>query len=157
MKNHYLGRTFYNNTNSDVNKDPRPLSPHIQIYRWTIFSFTSIMHRITGLVLYVSVIIMSWALIYYAYFYSPVFFLDKDCDCMLMHSIKILLRSVVLVSAWGFTLSLYYHLLNGIRHLFFDVGYGFKLRTAEYSGAFVIFSSILLTVATWICITYLVI
>jgi succinate dehydrogenase / fumarate reductase cytochrome b subunit len=127
-----------------MNSKNRPLSPHIQIYKSQISSFTSILHRATGMFLYIGVVVICWAIVHYAY--QVEILVDGDveeqaCDC----SLKYLLY--IIVAAWSF--SLYYHLCNGIRHLFWDIGKGFDKKVANRNGVLVLLSSFALTAASF--------
>jgi len=120
----------------------KPTSPHLQIYRWNISSLTSIMHRLTGVALYVSLVFMAWGIFYYTYNTSPNN--NLHCDCFFTKIIHILFCGAVISSAF----CLYYHFCNGIRHLFWDIGKGFELKTAKKTGYLVIFLALLLTIIT---------
>ncbi|MFT7086693.1 MAG: succinate dehydrogenase / fumarate reductase cytochrome b subunit [Rickettsiales bacterium] len=126
------------------NPQERPLSPHIQIYKPQIGSLTSILHRLTGIFLYFGVVAISWAIIYYAYQVEIVIngeMIDgQSCSCTLKYVFY------AAVFAWAF--SLYYHLCNGIRHLFWDIGKGFDKETSIRNGILVLATSALLTVLT---------
>lgn len=117
----------------------RPLSPHLTIYKPQLTSMLSITHRITGFYLFCGIITMSW--IFFSFIYFPDFL--SDCfECINNNSIlSFLLKSMSLF--WIF--SLFYHLLNGIRHLFWDAGFGFNLKDTYISGKIVIVLSIGLT------------
>lgn len=128
----------------------RPTSPHLQIYRWNISSITSIMHRATGVVLYLSILLLAWYLTYYAYEVNPAGSVET-CDCPL----NILFKNLFFIAAIGITFSLYYHLANGIRHLFWDLGKGFELKDAKRNGYLVFFLATALTVASIGAATYL--
>lgn len=128
----------------------KPTSPHLQIYRWNISSITSIMHRATGVVLYLSILLISWYLTYYAYEVNPAESLET-CDCPL----NTLFANLFSLAVIGVTFSLYYHLCNGIRHLFWDLGKGFELKDAKRNGYLVLLSALTLTVATIGAATYL--
>lgn len=122
----------------------KPLSPHIQIYKPQISSFTSILHRATGIFLYIGTVIIFWVIVHYAYQIEilPTEILEeKICDCSF---IKYFLYAVVIL--WSFFL--YYHLCNGIRHLFWDIGKGFDKQTANNNGLLVILASFLLTISS---------
>jgi succinate dehydrogenase / fumarate reductase cytochrome b subunit len=121
--------------------DLRPLSPHIQIYKPQITSITSIMHRITGVISFIGLLMFCWLIVYNVYFssYSDT----TPCDCISIEILNIL-RYIALV---GLIFSLYYHLCNGIRHLFWDAGKGFDIQTANKTGKIVILIAVLLTVA----------
>lgn len=124
-------------------KKTRPTSPHLQIYKWNISSFTSILHRFTGVALYVSIVAICWYVVYYAYQIN-IAQSDESCDCPLNAIIdKIFTLAVVFV-----TFALYYHFCNGIRHLFWDLGKGFEKETAKTNGLLVITFSVIFTAAT---------
>lgn len=121
-----------------MTKDNRPLSPHIQIYKPQITSFTSILHRVTGVALYVGVVLICALISYYTY---QTNILDQDiyeCDCKF---IRYTIYTVIFL--WSF--ALYYHLCNGVRHLFWDIGKGFEIQTAKKTGIIAILSALLLT------------
>lgn len=122
----------------------RPISPHLTVYKPQISSVLSILHRITGAFLFFSVIFLSWLLVLVimqgsgiAPFEKTTEFLDATLDTMLF---KLFLLSVAFC--------LYYHLLNGIRHLFWDAGYGFEIKSMKISGIFVVALSLFCTGAT---------
>ena len=127
----------------------RPTSPHLQIYKWNISSFTSILHRFTGVALYFSIVAISWYVVFYAYqvnIAEP----SEACDCPLT---KIL--NFIFISAAAFvTFALYYHFCNGVRHLFWDIGKGFNKETAATNGFLVIILSIIFTFITFGTIIY---
>lgn len=113
---------------------PRPLSPHLQVYRLQITSLLSISHRIAGLGLLFGLIILLvflYALaegkatygMFLELWHNPILFFIKIC----------------------FVLALCYHFLNGLRHLFWDIGVGFSLKYVSISGWLVILLSIGLT------------
>ena len=127
-----------------MTKDNRPLSPHIQIYKPQISSFTSIMHRATGIFLYFGVVIIAWAIVHYTYQVEislTGLAQGASCDCEFT---KYFLTTVVII--WAFCL--YYHLCNGIRHLFWDIGKGFDKEVAKRNGILVIATSLILTFAS---------
>lgn len=120
------------------NTTNRPLSPHLTIYRWPITMTLSILHRITGGALAVgSILIVYWL---WAAAYSP------EAFDMLTQCAGGMLGRVVLV-AWS--AAFYYHLLNGIRHLFWDMGTGLEVDVAKRSAWIVLFGTVVLTVITW--------
>ena len=116
----------------------RPLSPHLQIYRLPILALISISHRATGVLLAAgSIVLVYWLA---AVASGPGAFADAQA----------LLGSIVgRVLLLALTFSLFYHLANGIRHLFWDAGFGFELRTARASGMLVIVASVVLTLVAW--------
>ena len=119
----------------------RPLSPHLQIYKPQLTSILSILHRATGVTLSMgSVILVSWII---------ALTLGEETYVIYTKIINHWFNHLVLM---GFTFGVFYHLSNGIRHLFWDAGYGYGLREAYISGSLVIFSSLLLTGMTWLLI-----
>ncbi|MCL1633493.1 succinate dehydrogenase, cytochrome b556 subunit [Luteimonas sp. SX5] len=116
----------------------RPLSPHLQVYRWQITMTMSILHRVTGCALAVGAFGLAWWLLamaaggdHYANF----------AQCLASPLGKFVL--------FGFTASLVYHLFNGIRHLLWDAGRGFDIPAVYKSGYTVIALSIIVTAALW--------
>lgn len=119
---------------ADVNRGNRPLSPHLQIYKPQITSMLSILHRVTGVGLTLGAMLVVWWLLAAAT--GPDYF--AFVDGLLTSWIGTL---VMLGSAWA----LCYHLANGIRHLVWDLGFGFELDTVTKSGYAVLGASVLLT------------
>ena len=119
----------------------RPRSPHLQIYKPQITSVLSILHRGTGIVLSIgSIILVLW-----------IVTLTLGESTYLMYS-NIINNWFGKFIIFGFTFALFYHLSNGIRHLFWDAGYGYDLNHAYISGISVIISSLLLTSMTWLIV-----
>ena len=118
---------------------PRPLSPHLQIYRPQLTSVLSILHRATGVVLGVGAVFLTWWLI--SAVEGPEEF-DRVQGILGSWFGRIILL--------GFTFSLYYHLCNGIRHLFWDLGFGFELTTVYKTGWTVVIASVAFTVLSWL-------
>jgi succinate dehydrogenase / fumarate reductase, cytochrome b subunit len=118
----------------------RPLAPNIQIYRPQMTSVLSILHRITGVALGLgSILLVYWVVAAAA---GPDRFAGAQG----------------LIGSWfgylilfGFSVALFFHLANGIRHLFWDAGYGFTLRAAYTSGTVVLAATAVLTAIAWIC------
>jgi succinate dehydrogenase / fumarate reductase cytochrome b subunit len=122
-----------------MRNDTRPLSPNLQIYRPQLTSVLSITHRLTGVVLSAgAVLLVAWLGAAAA---GPRSYavLDEFLGSWL---------GLALLFAWTFCL--FFHLCNGIRHLLWDAGYGFELRTIYASGWAVLAVSALLTLAAWI-------
>jgi len=124
---------------ADVNRGNRPLSPHLSIYRWQITMAMSILHRITGVSLTLGALLVVWWLLAAAT--GPGYF--ATVDGLITSWIGNL---ILLGSSWA----LCYHLLNGIRHLVWDIGIGFEVETADKTGIAVIAGSAVLTLALWI-------
>ena len=120
-------------------ENKRPLSPHIQIYRWHVSSLVSISHRITGIINIIAItLICLWV--------SSIFISEKNYEI-----INILLSSkigkfIILGLTWSFS----FQVLSEIRHLIMDLGYGFELKTSKITGLLVIFGSLILTVIFYI-------
>lgn len=122
---------------------PRPLSPHLQVYKPQLTSILSILHRGTGIVLSIgSIFLVSWIL---------VLTLGESAYQIYSQLVNNWFGKLVI---FGFTFGLFYHLSNGIRHLFWDAGYGYDLKDAYISGFAVIFSSISLTLITWLIVYF---
>jgi len=117
----------------------RPLSPHLQVYRPQLTSVLSITHRATGVALAAGTLLLVWWLVAAAT--GPAQFSTVQT---VMGS---WLGKLVLL---GWTFSLFFHLANGIRHLFWDAGIGFELKTTYASGWAVVAASIVLTALAWI-------
>ncbi len=119
-------------------QDDRPLSPHVGIYRWQISNTLSILHRITGFGLTLGLIPL--ALWLWGVAYEPGLY-----DWM-HYGFTSLPGKVMLV---GWTLAFFYHLGNGIRHLNWDIGRGFKLDEMTASGQLVVVFAVAMTIFTW--------
>ena len=122
-----------------MNDSKNPLSPHLQIYRWHISSLLSITHRISGVINLLALILIFFWLI----FLSSG---ENNYELFLL-IINSFLGKFILI---GFTWSMSFHLLSGIRHLVWDLGYGFEIKTANITGAIVIISSLVLTIIFWL-------
>jgi len=118
--------------------EKRPLSPDIQIYRPQLTSVLSISHRVTGIALSIgTLLLVSWLI-------------AAAAGPQVYSAIQGLLSSWLgLFLMFGWTFSLFFHLCNGIRHLAWDAGYGFDLRTIYASGWTVLAASTVLTMAAW--------
>jgi len=117
----------------------RPLSPHLGIYRWQWTMALSILHRATGIVLAAGTVLL-------------VYWLWSAAGGPESHA-----RAQALIAGWfgrlclfGWTVALFYHLFNGIRHLAWDAGKGFELRTAYVSGMAVVAATITASVLAWV-------
>lgn len=117
----------------------RPLSPHLQIYRWPITMATSIVHRATGVALAGGMAFLAWWLIAAA--------AGPDAFAAVQAFNGSWLGRLLLL---GWTWSLVYHLCNGIRHLCWDAGIGYDLPTVRASGWLVVAASVILTLGAWI-------
>lgn len=118
---------------------PRPLSPHLQVYRLPLVALMSITHRITGVGLVLGTILLAAWLGSGAY--SPAAY--AEMSAFLGSWLGYLLL-------FGWSVALYFHLCNGIRHLFWDIGRGFELVDAKRANGIVLAAAGLLTIVTWI-------
>ncbi len=117
----------------------RPLSPHIQIYRWQWTMSLSILHRATGIALAGGTLLLTWWIVAAAA--GPAHFATAQS----------FIGSIVgQILLFGWTASLFYHLCNGIRHLLWDTGKGLELGSARASGLFVVAAAAGLTILAWI-------
>ena len=122
-----------------MNDSKNPLSPHLQIYRWHISSLLSITHRISGVINLLALILIFFWLLFFS-------FGESNYELFLL-IINSFFGKFILI---GFTWSMSFHLLSGIRHLVWDLGYGFEIKTANISGVIVIISSLALTIIFWL-------
>ncbi|MGI8561635.1 MAG: succinate dehydrogenase, cytochrome b556 subunit [Luteimonas sp.] len=116
----------------------RPLSPHLQVYRWQITMTMSILHRASGVILTVGAFGLAWWLLAVAQGGEAY---SRAAAC--------LASPFGLVVLAGFSLALVYHLLNGIRHLLWDAGWGFEIPEIYRSGYTVAALTVVLTAAIW--------
>jgi succinate dehydrogenase / fumarate reductase cytochrome b subunit len=117
---------------------PRPISPHLQVYRWQLTSVLSILHRASGVFLALGVVpLVGWLVTAAA---GPAWF-----DCAQQVAGSIIGRSLLFVWTGAF----FYHLLNGVRHLAWDAGWGFELSTTYRTGWAVLIVATVLTVVAW--------
>jgi succinate dehydrogenase / fumarate reductase, cytochrome b subunit len=122
-----------------MKNNQNPISPHLQIYRWHISSLLSITHRIAGLVNLLALILM--------FFWLLTFSLGESNYELFLLAINSFFGQFILI---GFTWSMSFHILSGIRHLTWDMGYGFSIKVANLSGIIVIISSLVLTIIFWL-------
>ncbi len=118
----------------------RPLSPHIMVYRWSVTMASSITHRITGVGLTLGMLLVVWGLMALAS--GPEAY---ACFTAAAGSVP------GLIVLFGFAWAVSFHLLNGIRHLVWDVGYGFSLPVAKASGLAVYGLSIIFALVIFAC------
>lgn len=117
----------------------RPLSPHLQVYRPQLTSILSIIHRMTGVALAVGALLFTYWLTSAAY--GPEAFA----------------RAQAFMGSWfgnlilfGWTFALFYHLCNGIRHMAWDVGFGYEISQVNRSGIVMVVIAVTLTAVTWV-------
>lgn len=122
-----------------ANGSGRPLSPHLQVYKFEWTMALSITHRITGVGLAVGTLLLTWWLVAAAA--GPESFARAQ---------KFIGSGLGLLLMFGWTWALFYHLANGIRHLVWDAGYSFELKNAEKGAYIVAAASLGLTILAWI-------
>ena len=130
-----VGRT------SDGKLVRRPLSPHLQVYKPQITTLTSILHRITGVALAAGTVLLVWWLVAAA-----------TSDRAYAAATWFIGSWIGLLMLFGWTLAMWFHFCNGIRHLFWDFGYGFDLPTAHATGRATLIGAVALTVLTWLLV-----
>ena len=117
----------------------KPLSPHIQIYSWNISSLISISHRITGIINIVALTIIC--------FWIALFLFGNSIYDIVQNILNSFFEKLLVI---GITWSFSFQILSEIRHLFWDLGYGFELKTSKISGVIVIFGSFIITILIYI-------
>ena len=122
---------------ADVKRIERPLSPHLQIYRWQVPMLTSILTRITGHALVAGVVLGVWWLLAAAT--SEAYFQTANAVATSWFGDLVFTGSL-----WA----VWYHYLAGLRHLYYDAGHGLDIPTAEKLGWVCIIGSVVLTVIT---------
>jgi succinate dehydrogenase / fumarate reductase cytochrome b subunit len=118
----------------------RPLSPHLQVYRWQITMTMSILHRATGVALAIGAFGVAWWLL-------AVAGGAESHATFQAFSASWFGR----IALFGLSFCLVYHLLNGLRHLLWDVGYGYEIPKLYATGWTVVALSVLITGAVWFC------
>ncbi|MBS9778294.1 MAG: succinate dehydrogenase, cytochrome b556 subunit [Gammaproteobacteria bacterium] len=117
--------------------DNRPMSPHLDVYRWRITMLSSILHRASGS------------------------FVSLGLFILVLRVLMIAVNGAENFSEFGFfmntfwfvwSMAIYYHMCNGIRHLVWDAGHGFEVKTAENSAKIVMVATVVLTVVTWLVV-----
>jgi succinate dehydrogenase / fumarate reductase cytochrome b subunit len=122
-------------------KAERPLSPHLQIFRWYLTMALSIAHRVTGSALALGLFLLTWWLLALAS--GPEAFATVQSVMRSWFGILVL---------FGYTFVVFFHFANGVRHLVWDAGYGFDPKTAYHSGIAVLAIAGAMTVVTWLIV-----
>lgn len=117
----------------------RPLSPHLQVYRWPISMALSISHRITGVGLAFGTLLMTWWLVAAA--------LGERSFAVVQGFLASPIGVLLLL---GWSAALIFHLFTGIRHLVWDIGHGFDDRAYRNSARAVVVATVATTVIVWI-------
>lgn len=121
-----------------MSETQRPLSPHLQIYRWQLTMVMSISHRMAG-------IMLSLGAVYLAAWVVALAVGPEAFACI--NGLATAWYGQILLLAW--TVALFYHLCNGIRHLAWDTGWGLELGRAYATGWAVLIATVVLTVGAW--------
>lgn len=121
-------------------KKERPLSPHITIYKPQLSSILSISHRMSGVFNFLGMLFFLWWVVFLAFATVPY------SETMVYMFFQSIFGRLVLL-AWTF--SLFLHMCTGIRHLFWDMGYGFGVQTMTRTGLFAVAMAVILTAFTW--------
>ena len=117
----------------------RPLSPHLHVYKPQLTSVLSILHRATGIALSLGAL------------YLAIWVICAAADAQTYATFQSFNASIVgRIVLGGWLFCAFYHLCNGIRHLFWDAGYGFELKDAYRSGWIVVAVALIATAASWI-------
>ena len=119
--------------------DSRPLSPHLQVYKLPLTAMMSVLHRGTGVVISIGTLLLVWVLAKAAG--------GESAYAGTQNLLGSWFGTLVLI---GFTFSLYAHFCNGLRHLIWDMGYGFDVDKANRGAMVSLGAAIALTVLTWI-------
>ena len=118
-----------------MQNDKNPLSPHLQIYKWQISSLLSITHRIVGVINILAItLICIWTLSLLAG--------ENTYEITHLFLKSLFGKFIIVFLCWTFS----FHILNEIRHLIWDMGYGFDLRVAKITGVLAFFGSFVLTI-----------
>jgi succinate dehydrogenase / fumarate reductase cytochrome b subunit len=120
-------------------KIERPISPHLQTYRWTLTMAMSIVHRATGVALYAGTILLAWWLMATAS--------GPTAYATLQGFASSILGRLILL---GYTWALIHHLLSGLRHLIWDLGYGYGPAEREWLTRAALIGGIVLTIVLWV-------
>jgi len=119
--------------------EKNPLSPHLQIYGWHISSLLSITHRIIGIVNIVAIILICiWT--------TSLLFGEENYEAIKNFTQSFFGKFIIIILSWSFS----FHILNEIRHLIWDLGYGFDLKTSKVTGVLTIVGSLVLTVLIYL-------
>ena len=117
----------------------RPLSPHIQIYKWHISSLVSISHRITGIINFFAItLICLW--------FAFILLGESNYEIINLFLKSYFGKFIIIGITWSFS----FQMLSEIRHLIMDIGYGFELKKTKITGLLVIFGSFILTIIIYL-------
>ena len=124
-----------------MSKEKQPLSPHLSVYKWQVTNTLSILHRLSGFALFI------------VGFSLSIWILSISIGQEMFDAISSIFISPIAIALWVLvTQAFFYHFLNGIRHLFWDIGKGFETIELKISGGIVVILSLILTVLFWLYI-----
>ena len=117
----------------------RPLSPHIQIYKWHISSLVSISHRITGIINILAITLM-------CIWFALILLSESNYEIIKIFLQTFVGKFILIGITWSFS----FQILSEIRHLIMDLGYGFDLKITKITGLLVIIGSLILTILIYL-------
>lgn len=118
--------------------DSRPMSPHTTVWNWHLTMAASILHRMTGIALYVGMLlVVAWL---FAAAAGPDYYQPMT---------DVMAHPLAQLALFGFTLAALYHTLSGVRHLVWDTGHGFNPKQASFTSAVILVVSVVGSVAIW--------
>ena len=117
----------------------KPLSPHIQIYKWHISSLVSISHRITGIINILAITLM-------CIWFALILLGESNYEIIKIFLQTFVGKFILIGITWSFS----FQMLSEIRHLIMDLGYGFNLKITKITGLLVIFGSLILTILIYL-------
>ena len=120
-------------------ENKNPLSPHLQIYKWQISSLLSITHRIVGVINFFAIILICFWVVF-------VIFGQNNYSIINVFFNSSLVKFLIISLCWTFS----FHILNELRHLIWDAGYGFDLKIAKITGVLAFIGSFVLTILFYI-------
>ncbi len=120
-------------------ENSNPLSPHIQIYSWNISSLISISHRIIGVI---NILVLTFVCLWI----SLLLLGETNYDYAKFFLQSIFGKFTIIGIIWSYS----FQILSEVRHLFWDLGYGFELKTSKITGLIVIFGSIIFTILIYL-------
>ena len=119
--------------------EKNPLSPHLQIYRWQISSVLSITHRIIGIINAIAIILI-------CLWFISLLFGDENYKIIIIFFQSFFGKFFVISLSWTFS----FQILNEIRHVAWDIGYGFDLKTSKITGVITIIGSFVLAITIYL-------
>ena len=122
-----------------MEQNKNPLSPHLQIYKWQISSLLSITHRIVGVINFFAItLICGWSLY--------LLLGENNYEVVNNFFNSFFGKFFIIALCWSFS----FHILNEIRHLAWDFGYGFDIKISKITGIIVFFGSFILTIIIYV-------